>query len=1545
MSQAQVPPTFSSSAPSMINSSTGGGNGISGNVAPSTSFNPVTEGSNNLSIQNLTSGDRWGDGKLGSAITLSYSLANKSSTYDYSTAPDDEAVNGKLPIAETQVSAIDLAHTRYSDVAAITWQKVTDSASLAGDVRWSNTSNTAVSTAYAYYPGGDGVSGDIWLGPVQTSYQNPVVGRYSFFTLIHELGHAMGMNHPHEGVVAAPSGEDQLKYSVMSYRGYEGQPIEAGLSTSFFPTTLMLNDIQTMQFLYGVNTSFHSGDDVYAWDAKAKVYETIWDGGGNDTLSAQGQAQACAIYLTPGKWSSIGVAFSNGQSSVRDNLTIAYNCMIENALGSSFADILEGNQAANLLQGGDGSDTISGLGGIDQLVGGVGNDDLDGGDGVDIALYDGKSTDYLYSVKSGVITITDNNGANGNEGVDVVRNMETLRFADRDMQVTAFNVLRYVASHADLLGAIGLNTDSATQHFLNSSVKENRSVTFDPAVYIDKYADVRTMVGGDQEAAVRHFISTGFGLGRSDSKFSADNLSGTAGADSILAYGGDDTMAGGVGSDVLDGGEGRDIARFEGKSSEYLYSVKSGVITVTDNYVENGNDGIDTLRNTEVLRFSDRDMDITTLNVLRYVASYGDLIGAFGVNVDNAAQHFLSSSVKENRGVTFDPAVYIDKYADVRAAVGSDQDAATRHFITSGFGLGRNDSKLSADNLSGTSGNDSILSYGGSDTLWGGLGNDVLDAGDGTDIVRFDGKNAEYLYSVKSGAITVTDNNGANGNEGVDTLRNVETLRFADRDMNVTTLNVLRYVASHADLIGAFGVNTDNAAQHYLNSSVKENRGVTFDPAVYIDKYASVRAAVGSDLEAAVRDFISTGFGLGRSDSKLSADNLSGTAGNDSILSYGGNDTLFGGGGNDVLDGGEGTDIVRFEGKGADYLYSVKSGVISVTDNNGANGNEGVDTVRNAELLRFSDRDMNVTTLHVLRYVASHGDLINAFGVNTDSAAQHFLNSSVKENRGVTFDPVVYIDKYADVRAEVGSDQEAAVRHFINTGVGLGRNDSMLSADNLNGSNGNDSILAYGGNDTLWGSLGNDVLDGGTGTDIARFDGKSAEYLYSVKSGVIGVTDANGSNGNEGVDSLRNIEILRFSDRDMNVSTLNVLRYVASHADLIGAFGVNTDSAALHYLNSSVKENRSVIFDPLVYIDKYADVRASVGSDQEAALRHFISTGFGAGRNDSKSSADNLTGASGNDSILSYGGNDTLLGGLGNDVLDAGEGTDIVRYDGKHGEYLYNVKSGVISVTDNNGANGNDGVDSVRNAELLRFADRDMTVTSLQGLRYIASHADLIGAFGLNTDSGLTHYLNNAVREGRGVTFDPDVYLAKYADLRTAFGVDQDAAVRHFISTGFGAGRNTNLSGNDVLGGSSQADLLNGDVGNDTLNGGDGNDTLIGGNGNDVLNGGNGNDVFRFDVAANASANLDTLVNFTPGSDQLHLKASIFTALGSAGTLSAGKFIIGTVALDANDFLIYNSSSGALLYDGDGSAGGAAVQIAVLPTGLNSLANTDFVLY
>ncbi|HEV8678847.1 MAG TPA: calcium-binding protein, partial [Stellaceae bacterium] len=155
-----------------------------------------------------------------------------------------------------------------------------------------------------------------------------------------------------------------------------------------------------------------------------------------------------------------------------------------------------------------------------------------------------------------------------------------------------------------------------------------------------------------------------------------------------------------------------------------------------------------------------------------------------------------------------------------------------------------------------------------------------------------------------------------------------------------------------------------------------------------------------------------------------------------------------------------------------------------------------------------------------------------------------------------------------------------------------------------------------------------------------------------------------------------------------------------------------------------------------------------------------------------------------------------------------------------------------------------------------------------------------------------------------------------------------------------GAGNNTlnGNAGNDTLNGSTGNDVLIGGAGNDTLTGGGGNDTLNGGLGNDLLTGGGGNDSFKFDTALGAT-NIDQIFDFSNVADKILLDDAVFTAAGAPGTLASSAFFIGAAAHDADDRIIYNNITGALIYDSNGTGAGGATQFALLSIGLTPTNN------
>jgi Ca2+-binding RTX toxin-like protein len=169
--------------------------------------------------------------------------------------------------------------------------------------------------------------------------------------------------------------------------------------------------------------------------------------------------------------------------------------------------------------------------------------------------------------------------------------------------------------------------------------------------------------------------------------------------------------------------------------------------------------------------------------------------------------------------------------------------------------------------------------------------------------------------------------------------------------------------------------------------------------------------------------------------------------------------------------------------------------------------------------------------------------------------------------------------------------------------------------------------------------------------------------------------------------------------------------------------------------------------------------------------------------------------------------------------------------------------------------------------------------------------------------------------------------------------------------------------GADILrGGSGWLQILAGDEGDDTviagtgtdqnLDGGDGadylqgssnNDFLNGGAGNDLMNGGGGSDEFTFNAALGAS-NVDRIQNYNASEDTIVLDSAIFTGIADLGELNAGAFHIGTSAADADTRIIYDSATGAVFYDADGSGAEAAVHFVTLTGVIGEITSADFLI-
>lgn len=262
-------------------------------------------------------------------------------------------------------------------------------------------------------------------------------GGYDTLTFIHELGHGLGLAHPHDdggGSALFPGvsylndsdlGSNNLNqgiYTVMSYNdGWASKqnPTGNGLVSYGFEAGPMAFDIAAIQYLYGANTTAHGGDDVYVLP-KANVAGTawscLWDTGGTDSIYYAGKIdtridlRAATLDNT-----STGGGVVSYAKGIYGGYTIANGVTIENARSGSGNDVLIGNDVANTLSGGAGKDILRGGIGQDRLVGGAGADKLFGGTDGDVFVFNAKF------VKTNIDTLRDFQA-----GVDVIHLSHTI---------------------------------------------------------------------------------------------------------------------------------------------------------------------------------------------------------------------------------------------------------------------------------------------------------------------------------------------------------------------------------------------------------------------------------------------------------------------------------------------------------------------------------------------------------------------------------------------------------------------------------------------------------------------------------------------------------------------------------------------------------------------------------------------------------------------------------------------------------------------------------------------------------------------------------------------------------------------------------------------------------------------------------------------------------------------------------------------------------------------------------------------------------------
>jgi hypothetical protein len=520
--------------------------------------------------------------------TLSYA-------FNINTATDagGNAVGGTWDAAAAIAAAVEGAFAAWSSVASLSFVSLgaggaynESSADIAVTLTADTLSQALDIVARAYFPdpalanavreagAGQGASypgpeGDIFLDNFAAAFANVDPGGIGFTFILRAIGHALGLKTTSDdGSNARPTFSelgiaqlDTAAYTLMSAEAVAGgDPVTGNIAT---PMPL---DILAIQRIYGANSTFASGDNVYAV-ANDGIWRTLWDSGGVDVLDASALSAASGATLDLRQ----GAISSHGSTS---RTAIAYNVTIENAIGSAAGDSIQGNDAANTLTGGGGDDTLGG-----------------GGD-TDTARYAGASSEYLYVSHLGTLRIADRIAAR--DGVDQLIDIEQVFFTGdartlSTVAVDRFTALEYIASYTDLMNGFSANAELGYSHFVQTGRFEGREASFRGLDYIASYADLIGGFGADGDLGAAHFINSGRFEGRSVT-FNALEYIATY-ADLIVGFGANATLGGAhfIGSGRFEGrAEDFDAAQYLANYADLQAGYGGNLHLATIHYIQSG---------------------------------------------------------------------------------------------------------------------------------------------------------------------------------------------------------------------------------------------------------------------------------------------------------------------------------------------------------------------------------------------------------------------------------------------------------------------------------------------------------------------------------------------------------------------------------------------------------------------------------------------------------------------------------------------------------------------------------------------------------------------------------------------------------------------------------------------------------------------------------------------------------------------------------------------------------------------------------------------
>ena len=709
-------------------------------------------------------------------------------------------------------------------------------------------------------------------------------GSYAFSTVLHELGHALGLSHPADynaGDDTSPTYansavyfEDSRQFSLMSYFS-EGSTGAAFNGRN--PLNMMLHDVAALQRLYGANLETRTGDDVYGANSTTgdRGYTlsgpsdyfvgTIWDAGGRDTLDV-------SIYFSDQVVDLRETAFSS-TGGMRHNIAIAAGTRIEDAITGSGDDLLVGNDADPFFTDGAG-------------VGADGSNRLDGGLGNDTVSYEGTtaSLDIDLNDATGVFDL-------GVAGVDTLIGIENVIAGAGDDRLVG-------TRDSQLLdGGAGDDTLILRDNLTEAAGGAGRDLVDLSAIYTGVIVNLTAGLADLDNTdplyirGAEDLIGTAF----------ADEILGTPGANALTGGDGADTLVGFDGSDVLLGGAGGDLiigdtgGGYEPLTIDFVGT--SGDDTLIGNVADNtmqglgGNDFLDGGAGNDTLDGGAGD------DFLEGAGGNDSLIAGLGRDTlegGDGNDTLVAADGDQLAGGAGDDLLLADLGSDTLVGLeGNDT-------IFGGADGDEIDGGAGDDEIEAGDGNDRAAGGFGADTIRGGAGRDTLDGGDGADRIE-GGEDADLITGgANGGELETLAGEGGNdtvyGGEGDDYILGGDGID-------------LLYGEAGDDFL------TGNAGADTLDGGEGEDRAYFYNSAQGVA--VNLVTGRGTSGDAAGDTFVSIEGVYG---SNGGGDVLTGDGGDNYLEGWGGNDVLDGGLGNDVLVGGDGSDTVR-GGGGDDLIF------------------------------------------------------------------------------------------------------------------------------------------------------------------------------------------------------------------------------------------------------------------------------------------------------------------------------------------------------------------------------------------------------------------------------------------------------------------------------------------------------------------------------------------------------------------------------------------------------------------------------------------------